>query len=262
MSLNFNNDGFPLCKIKSSRKNINNKVLYFSNDVDEDNNFSKTFTEIQLPDKKDEFMLYPSDETRSIVCCGPQKAGKSWWISGYLELYIKVNKGCKIVLISEKKHDAVFDEKFKDLKEKGLLTRPDYTEWIDNPITNDDIEELPENTIFVFDDVDTISHTKIKKVIYDLADKLFALYRSKKLNIIFSQHLNTTGKEGKIRLTNCDAIVFFPSVADVYFMKRYMGLKRHILKQFENGEFKSRWAIFVRGNPSIMLFQTLVKVLV
>jgi hypothetical protein len=262
MSLNLNNEGFPLCKISSSKKSINNKVVYFSNDNEEDNELNKTFTELQLPNKSDEFTLYPSDETRSIVVTGAQKAGKSWWVSAYLENYVKVNKDCKVIIISEKKHDAVFDEKFKHLKDKGLLTRPDYTEWIDNPITNDDIEILPANTIFVFDDVDTISHTKVKKVIYDLADKLFALYRSRKLNIIFSQHLNTTGKEGKIRLTNADALVFFPSVVDEYFMKRYMSLKKNVLKQFQNGEFKSRWCVFVRGNPSILLFQNLIKVLI
>ena len=260
MSLNLNNEGFPLCKIISEKKAINNKILYFSND-EEENELQRNFTELQLPNKTDEFVLYPSENTRSIVICGPQKAGKSYWISFYLEQYIKVHKDCKIILISEKKHDPILDDKFKHLKEKGLLTRPDYTEWIDNPITNDDVEELPENSIFVFDDVDTIANTKVKKVIYDLADKLFALYRSKKLNIIFTQHVNTTGKEGKIRLTNCDCLVFFPSVVDVYFMKRYMNMKRNILKQFENGEFKSRWCVFMRGNPSLLLFERFVKVL-
>ena len=261
MSLNLDNEGFPLCKITSTTKKLNNKIVYFSND-DEENELYKTSTEISLPNKKDEFTLYPSENTRSIVICGPQKAGKSYFISSYLEQYVKVYKDCKVVLISEKKYDPILDDKFKHLKDKGLFTRPDYVEWIENPITNDDIEILPENTIFVFDDVDTISNSKVKKVIYDLADKLFALYRSKKLNILFSQHLNTTGKEGKIRLTNCDCIVFFPSVVDVYFMKRYMNLKRSVLKQFENGEFKSRWCVFMRGNPSLLLFERFVKVLI
>lgn len=260
MALNFNNEGIPLCKISSSTKKLNNKIVYFSND-EEENEFLKSSTELSLPNKKDLFTLYPSENTRSIVVCGPQKAGKSYWISSYLENYIKVNKGCKVILISEKKYDPIFDDKFKSLKDDGLFTRPDYTEWVANPITNDDVEILPENTLFIFDDVDTISNTKVKKVIYDLADKLFALYRSRKLNIIFSQHLNTTGKEGKIRLTNCDCIVFFPSVVDIYFMKRYMNLKRNVLKQFENGEFKSRWAVFMRGNPSLLLFERFITVL-
>ena len=36
---------------------------------------------------------------------------------GYMyENYIKVNKGCKVILISEKKYDSIFDDKFKSLK--------------------------------------------------------------------------------------------------------------------------------------------------
>ena len=79
---------------------------------------------------------------------------------------------------------------------------------MDNPVTKDELNKQPEYTMFVFDDVDGLD-LKIRKEVYRVLNVLINVYRSKKLNIIFSSHKACDTTYTSTALQGCDVIVFF-----------------------------------------------------
>lgn len=258
--LSFSNgdEYIPLVNIKSENKKYNKKVVYFTeNDDLDENDMIKTFKELILQ-KNDRFSLLPSDKTRSIYITGSQGIGKSYWAGEYLKEYQKVHKQSKIIIFSEKKFDSVFDDALKNIK------RIDLNDLLQNPINDEEIANLEPYTMFLMDDVDCIKNKNIKKEVYNLVDRIIAVERSRKINIIFTSHVACNSKETKIALTNSDIIVFFPKHYNAsleYLLKNYIGLRGDDLKKFENKQYKSRWTAYIKTYPPILLFENQIKIL-
>lgn len=258
MSFNFNSDGIPIAKIKSKDKNINKKIVYFNETIEANKNgMIPTFDELKLKHKEDKFQLMPSDKTRSIYVSGQQGIGKSFWIGQYLKNYQKVHKDAKIIIFSEKDHDKAIDDQLKN------ITRiPCDRTLLDNPITKDELNEQPEYTMFVFDDVDALE-TKLRKEVYRVLNALINVYRSKKLNIIFSSHEACDGKWTKTALSGADAIVFFHrhyNRSVEYLVKEY--IKKKEAKNFEEGKYNSsRWCVYIKTYPPILFFENEIKIM-
>jgi hypothetical protein len=116
--------------------------------------------------------------------------------------------------------------------------------------------------MFVFDDVDALE-TKIRKEVYRILNALINVYRSKKLNIIFSSHESCDGKNTKVPLNGCDCIVFFHrhyNRSTEYLVKSYISRKE--TKNFETGVYNnSRWCVYIKTYPSILLFENEIKIM-
>ena len=258
MSLNFHNDtnNIPIAKIKSKDKDLNGKILYFNDKGSVNkNSIVPTYDELKLKDGN-KFQLMPSDKTRSIFISGMQGIGKSYWIGAYLKQYQKLHKDAKIIIFSEKEHDVAIDDKLKN------ITRvPCDRSLLDNPVTKDELNKQPEYTMFVFDDVDGLD-LKIRKEVYRVLNVLINVYRSKKLNIIFSSHKACDTTYTSTALQGCDVLVFFHRNYNrniEYLVREY--IKKKEKKNFEDGKYNdSRWCAFIKTYPSILLFENEIKI--
>ena len=259
MSLTFVNDnsGIPIAKITSKSKDLDKKIWYF-NDKGKVNNNSlvPTYDELKLKNDSDKFQLMPSDKTRSIFCSGMQGIGKSYWIGAYLKQYQKLHKDAKIIIFSEKDHDVAIDDQLKN------ITRvPIDSTLLDNPITKEELNDQPEYTMFVFDDVDGIE-IRLRREVYRLLNVLINVYRSKKLNIIFSSHKSCDVSWTSTALQGCDVLVFFHRNYNrnvEYLVREYINKKE--VKNFEKGLYNnSRYCCFIKTYPSLMLFEDQIKI--
>lgn len=258
MSFNFNNDGIPIAKIKSKEKHRNNKIIYFDENQKptKDDVLNQSVDELKLKNENDKFQLVPSDKVRSIYVSGQQGIGKSFWISRYLKEYQLKHPDAKIIIFSEKDHDENLDDKLKN------ITRVPCDETLlKNPIAKEELNSQDPYTMFVFDDVDALE-TRIRKEVYRVLNALINVYRSKKLNIIFSSHESCDSKWTKTALQGADCFVFFHrhyNRSVEYFIKEYV--KKKEAKNFEEGKYNnSRWCVFIKTYPSILLFENEIKI--
>ncbi|HEY9705365.1 MAG TPA: AAA family ATPase [Allocoleopsis sp.] len=257
MSFNFNKEGIPICKILSENKDRKDKIIYFDESTkSEENIFNQKFDELKLKNSDDKYQLVPSDKVRSIYVSGQQGIGKSYWIGHYLKEYQRKHPDAKIIIFSEKGHDKNIDDKIKN------ITRvPCDKSLLDNPVDKEELSSQDPYTMFVFDDVDALE-TRIRKEVYRVLNAIINVYRDKKLNIIFSSHESCDGKYTKTALNGCDCFVFFHrnyNRSVEYFVKEYV--KKKEVKNFEDGKYNdSRWCVFIKTYPSILLFENYIKI--
>ncbi len=257
MALSFYGDGIPIAEIKSKTKDLNKKILYFDPKGKANSSIIPSYNELKLKDDNDRFQLMPSDKTRSIFISGMQGIGKSYWIGEYLKQYQKLHKDAKIIIFSEKDHDMAIDDQLKN------ITRvPIDDSILSNPITKDELNDQPEYTMFCFDDVDGLE-SRIRKEVYRILNVLINVYRSKKLNVIFSSHKSCDISWTSTALQGCDVLVFFHRNYNrnvEYLVREY--IKKKEKKNFEEGLYNnSRWCAFIKSAyPSILLFEDQIKI--
>ena len=140
-------------------------------------------------------------------------------------------------------------------------TIPIDSTLLDNPITKEELNDQPEYTMFVFDDVDGIE-IRLRREVYRLLNVLINVYRSKKLNIIFSSHKSCDVSWTSTALQGCDVLVFFHRNYNrnvEYLVREYINKKE--VKNFEKGLYNnSRYCCFIKTYPSLMLFEDQIKI--
>jgi len=243
---NFSNYGFPICKIVSDDKKINNKIISLSENNDDE--YIKMFPELELKEKDGSFQLIPNKEAdRSVLYfAGPAGVGKSYAIGAYLKEYVKAYKEAPIFLISEKESDKALDviNKIKRIKCDDNL--------IDEPLDLKDFIEMGRCCV-IFDDIDSFA-PKLKKAIYILLNKLLKVGRSYNITVLVSSHSACDGKDTKSMLGEATHIIWYPSTYNrsiKYLCENYVGMnKQDIIKMRKN---KSRWCCYIKTYPSCIV---------
>jgi len=242
MSFNYKGDGLPIAMIKTDDKNNkrNNTILYYS----EDEKIHDSFDELVLIDNE-KFQYIPNNNRTSIYVAGKQGSGKSYWISDFLNYYIKLNPKHKIYMFSEKQKDAQLD-KIKQIK------RIDLEKILDTPITYPDLVEIANETgvLCLFDDVDTLTG-KLKTYIYTLIAKILKVGRADKVNIIMTNHEVTNGNETKSQLKESNVIVFFGRNYNIQLQnlcKKYCNMEKTDIVRWRKS--KSRAITYIELYPN------------
>lgn len=183
----------------------------------------------------------------NIFISGPEGAGKSHWASNYIKEYRKMYPKSKFYIFSGVNEDKPLDEL------KPLRIKLDE-KLVDNPIS---IDEFSNNSIVLFDDIDTLENKKVQKEVIKLRDRLLEKGRHKAIFVISITHNPTAGKDTKASLLEASSIVLYPQGGDSYHMtrvlKEYCGYDPKTIKQIL--KIKSRWIQCSKRYPKYVIHQ-------
>ena len=205
----------------------------------------KMKSEIYEPDQL--FTPIPKIDTREcIYVSGPSGSGKSTYVSKYALNYKKLFPDNPIYLISRLGSDEVLD----DIED---LHRIPITEDItDYEVKSDELED----SLVIFDDVDTFQNKKVKEFVYNLIDDLLQTGRHANTYICVTSHLLTNSHKTRIILNECHSVTLFPGRSTRhsldYILTKYFGLKKSQVGKL--CQYHSRW-ITVYKNPPMCLYE-------
>lgn len=197
---------------------------------------------------KGEFELYPDpDNIRVIYVAGPAGSGKSTYCAQYIAKMRNIYPDSQFILFSRLNEDRVLDE----LDPERVVI--DET-LIEDPIEYDDI---PANSIILFDDIDCVSDKDLQKRVYKIKDQLLELGRHKHITVLVTSHLINGNDKATTRtmLNESQAVVFFPSGSSAYginfFAKKYLGFSTKQIDTMMG--YETRWITVLTKFPQIIM---------
>jgi hypothetical protein len=183
----------------------------------------------------------------NIYISGPEGAGKSTWGGLYIAEFKKLYPKSKFYIFSKVKKDKAFD----DLKPIRIKLNE---ELINNPLTTD---EFPQDSIVLFDDIDTIYDKKLRREVVDLRDRLLEDGRHRGIFVISITHNPTAGQDTKMSLLESSSIVLFPKGGDTYHMDRvlktYLGYHPKVVRELL--KLNTRWIQCHKRYPKFILHE-------
>jgi hypothetical protein len=185
------------------------------------------------------------DVVEKIYVSAPSGAGKSTWCGNWMAEYKKMFKDNEMFIFSTINNDKVLD--------KHDPTRIELTEeLLEDPLAPDEIEE----SVCVFDDVDTITNPKIRYMVCGLRDFLLEQGRHFNIRMLMTSHLLMNYKATRRILNEATAVVFFPKSGSTFHIKRflttYAGLEKHQIRRIL--KLPSRWVALYKTYPMYIMY--------
>lgn len=242
MSLNFEKNGKPLCKIVGGK--LNNKIVYCCGDEDDEDKNSFKSLKLNL-DAKFQHIPNTNSERDIIYCTGPSGSGKSTYVRNYIMQYRKAYKHNNIYLFSHLKEDETLDEipNLKRVKIDDSLH--------EDPLNVEDFKD----SCTIFDDIDVIGDKKIREAVYTILNQILEVGRHHKVSCLITNHLPTGGNNTRRILNEAHCVVYFPSSGTArqlnYLLKDYVGLDKNDIKFIK--KCKSRWCCIFKNYPMVAM---------
>lgn len=245
-TINAGKDNIPFALVKSDSKNTNGEIIYINTDTKKKSTLKeKPITNASIDDG--EFELLPSDDVRVIFIAGPSGSGKSHFAAQYIRKYKKLYKKAEFHLFSKLDEDKVLDK-----LEPHRITIDQSL--VDDPI---DLSEVPDHSIILFDDIDTISDKKLQDAINNIKAQILEMGRHRDIKCLITSHLisGNAKKDARIILNEMQMLVIFPQSGSAYqinyTLKTYFGLSSTQIKHIMNIE--SRWIAIRKIFPQALL---------
>lgn len=190
----------------------------------------------------------PNAELRECMyIAGPSGSGKSFFAANYLRNFKKLFPEYPRLLFSKKKRDAVLDD-------IGVSRVALDEELVEDPI--DPMEEFG-NTCCIFDDIDTVTPTAVKKAVQHLRDEILEVGRSERIYTVSTAHNLCNSKATKMLLLESTAVCMFPRSSDQYhmkyFLRMYAGCNKAAIDKIMR--LPSRWVCVYRCMPNYVLHE-------
>ena len=227
-------------------------ILYlntYDNEKDKKNNSTS--------DKRNEInikngVLQPlpnKDIIEKIYVSAPSGAGKSHFVANWVkygEKYIKPAVEDFYIFSSIK-----YDKPLDDLDPIRIDLDDDL---VDDMLELEDVQD----SIVLFDDIDTIVDTKLKKEIQKFRDFLLEQGRHENVRLLMTSHFLSNYKETRTMLNESTAVCFFPNIASAYhiirFLKMHAGFDKKQIEWILN--LNTRWICFYRTVPQYLIWET------
>jgi len=251
----------PVARISGGKNN--NEIIYLVMDEEYDNKklnlkylghmedeikqlLSGKRKEINISDKG-KMVPLPNFETRdTFYLAGPSGSGKSFLASMIINEYQKVFKNNPFYILSKIEDDKALD-KLKPIRIEL------NEELIEDPIQPEEFTD----SIVLFDDIDTISNTKMLKQLQQLKDSLLECGRHYNAYVLTTAHNMTNNKATKMSLLESYNVCFFPKMGDEYHIRRYLkeyaGLNKEQIEKIYN--LPSRWILHHKRAPNYILHE-------
>lgn len=207
------------------------------------NTTSKFFPIPNIDLKKDNL------EHEIIFVSGPPKCGKSYFVNEYVKIYNKILPENDIFLITTHEQDDTLT--FNNYKK--LLV--DDQLCIDSP----QIQEF-ENSLVVFDDIESSRHAKGTKYCWNLLDDINKNGRHYNISVIITNQECRMGKKTKGLLSMMSKLVIFPSCGSRYqydrLLKEHLGFNIIQLNKLYHLPFdndRNRFCLISRTAPQYVL---------
>jgi hypothetical protein len=186
------------------------------------------------------------DIIEKIYISAPSGAGKSTWCGKYIGEFLKMFKDDELYVFSTIEEDKVLDK-----HDPIRITLDDSI--IDDPICPEEIE----NSLCIFDDIDTIRNLKVRQSICGLRDWLLEQGRHFNVRMLSTSHILMNYKKTQRLLNEATAVVFFPKASSAYHIKRYLkvyaGLDVKQIRKIMN--LPSRWVALYRTYPMYVMYE-------
>lgn len=247
MALNIEKVGRPLAVIEGGK--WKGKIASITTNEEEENEVSKPFKQIDLPEGKFQQIPNPDTEREILYITGPSGSGKSTYTSRYVEQWKKKHKDGDIYVFSNVKDDESID-KLKPIRIKigdNLL---------EDPLSAEDFG----NSLVIFDDVDTIGNKKHRDAVLSILNQILEEGRHYKTFCIMTNHLPTARNDTKRILNECHSITYFPHSGTArginYLLTDYAGVDKDDIKKIRKS--KSRWATIFKNYPKIAMTEKMI----
>lgn len=212
-------------------------------DLDDENglnelNFSKECSVQILPSV---------DHVERLYLAGSSGSGKSYFVSKWLSMNRKIFRG------KQKKDIYIFSRiQFDQQLDKFNPIRPELESLVEEPITGEELE----NSIVIFDDIDSISDRVVKQCVYDLQTDLLTTGRHFNITVICTNHMIYNGLETKRTINESTGVVIFPRSGQIYqqknFLKNYMGFEKNMITKVM--KLPSRWIYLRKRYPQCVIY--------
>lgn len=203
--------------------------------------------EIEL--KTGSLEMLPEFESERECCyiAAPSGSGKSYLCRAYAKNYNRIFPKNKVILFSKEIDDPSLDGI------KNVTQIPLDETLLDNPIEMDDLDD----TLCIFDDVDTIRDSEVMSEVNHLKDDILETGRHHNTHCLITSHLLTAYSKTRTVLNESHRICVYPHSGSAqpirYTLKTYVGLDnadiRKILK------LRTRWCCVSKSYPQYVLHE-------
>lgn len=221
--------------------------------------FDKRIIRLSLDDGTPELTLSKDSKVQVLPSCdiveriyvsGPSGSGKSYWISKWIQTNRKIFKH------NNKKDIYIFSRiKFDKQLDKFKPERPDLQDILEYP--DDFSGENLENSIVIFDDIDSIRDKHIKEAVYNLQSDLLVCGRHFNITVLCTSHQIMNQNESKRCINESNSVVLFPKSGATMqiknFLKLYCGFDKHIITKIM--KLKSRWVTIRKVYPMCIIHE-------
>lgn len=181
-----------------------------------------------------EIMPNTSGKRDIIYVCGCSGSGKSTFCMCYINKYLRLFDQNEVYIFSKVENDSSLnldnDKIHKIVIDKSI---------IDQPI---EVNEL-DNSLVLFDDVDTIQQKPLLKAMENLKDTICQEGRHTDTYALITSHIYSNYSKTRIIINESTGIVFFLNSGSAYhisrFLKIYVGCDGPTIKKLLN--LRSRW---------------------
>lgn len=188
----------------------------------------------------------PSSKRECVYIAGPSGSGKSTFAGQYARLYRNMFPKNKIYIFSRLTEDKALD-KIPDVKRVKIDER-----FLEVTMEPKDME----NSLVIFDDIDTIREDKIKKAVYALKNDLLETGRHQNVYVVITSHLINNFKQTRTILNESNKIVVFPNTNNYsikYVAEKYCGMsKKQIVEMMK---LPTRWVCIHKDIPRHIIYQ-------
>lgn len=237
-----------IAKVVNDNKNKKNKketIFLYLNTIKEKG--EKTI--INLNENKDtKFECLPNkDIVERIYVSGPSGCGKSYFVGKWCKNAKKMLKPKpEIYIIS-----SINDDDALDVLDPIRVDLDD--DLYENPINEEEIED----SVIIFDDIDTMKDKKMRRMLQTFRDFLLEQGRHFNIRVIMTSHLMFNYKETRISLNEATAIVFYPRAVSHYHLENF--LKMQGFKKTSIDDIlllNTRWIALYTTYPKYLIWET------
>lgn len=255
--LNYEGVGSPICEIKMNDSKKKGTLISLAS-PEEINEVRHGFDEYSLQNSRGEnyhmeVSVNTNTERQIIYIAGASGSGKSFWARRYIEAYQKAYPKRQVFVFSALTDDPSID-KIKDLQRVKLT----------DAILQDDLPSSEfADSLVLFDDVDSIQNSKIRKKVMDIQSDILQTGRHHNVSAVLTNHVATDGKATRLILAEAHIITFFPSMMPSrmlkYLLENYMGLDKETIKKVK--KLPGRSVSYIKGFPRVLVSDKEVMVL-
>jgi hypothetical protein len=258
MALNLEHIGIPICEIKQNESSKKKGTLISLSSPEDMDGIVHGFDEYSLQNTRGkdyhfEVAVNTETERQIIYVAGASGSGKSYWCKRYVDAYQKCYPKNEIYLFSSISEDSSID------KIKGLNRIRISESLVADELGAKDFE----NCCVIFDDVDTLSNSKLRKAVMKIQDDILQCGRHYKTTALITSHVATNGKDTRLILGEAHIITFFPAMMPQrslkYLLESYMGLDKEQISKVKN--LPGRSVSYIKGFPRCLVSDKEVMVL-
>ncbi len=184
---------------------------------------------------------------RSVIyVCGKSNSGKSTFCREYIGEYMKLFPKRDVYIVL--KDDMDKDKAFKGLDKKNIFYPP-----LDTFLEEVKMEEFPDGSLILLDDIDYIGDKIIKENLFKLKNEIMGAGSKRKISLVLTSHLINKGHSTREIINEMNQVVLFPAgcLNLDYFLEHYLGFSKDDIKDVK--KLKTRYILINNGVPQYLL---------